>query len=290
MARLLNGFEPDASWGSSLVNTFMGWATPASPPPPRKCNGKFRPLPTNDDLCTSLAGLSVTNNHPYAPLELRSLFPVIPQTPILCPSMPPTSQSSDPAVASMRYRTISPPLQSSPAVGRTDFLSASSSLNDAGLSPRAAQRLNRHRLCPNRARRRPVYRPLDEAETADPLVQEPYDPLQELEPLTWLDGFRLQLRGEQSSKWKFKNWRHGNRDMRRERSRSHDMGGSTHAAKGATRRTMGRASRKVRAMPDRALQSYRRLQIRRAKNKLQWLRKNGFLSDQERMLTQDLRG
>jgi len=65
---------------------------------------------------------------------------------------------------------------------------------------------------------------------------------------------------------------------------------SIHAAKGATSRGVGRACRKVKAMPNTAIGSYKRLQIKRAKNKLQWLRKNGFLSDQERMLTRDLRG
>jgi hypothetical protein len=58
----------------------------------------------------------------------------------------------------------------------------------------------------------------------------------------------------------------------------------------ALRRNVNRASRKVNDIPDTAMRTYKRWQIRRAKNELRWLRKNGFLSDQERMLMRELRG
>jgi hypothetical protein len=310
MARLLNAFEPDASWGSSLMNTFTEWTSPVTPAPASESKYGFRQI-DDSNLCVSLASLSVTNHNPYVPLELHSLFPVLPQTPLAYPRTGSPSWTTCPAPTPAQYQTTSPPLQSDAAVGRSDFLNEGSSPRDVA-SPPAVEGLDRRRPRPNRSRipvyhaqspvyrpRSHVYRPVNEAESADqppqysaidPMTPESHLPLSEADPVTWRHSLRPRRANRPFLRWSFASWRSSRRRVNKNRTGPSSIRASVHTAKVAIAKNMESASRKVKDVPKAASRTQKQWQITRAKNKLQWLRRNGFLSDQERMLTRELKG
>ncbi|KAF2677173.1 hypothetical protein K458DRAFT_396254 [Lentithecium fluviatile CBS 122367] len=320
--------DSDTLWGSTLVNTFMGWPPTAPPPPHRDIQfGTPRDLVVGgNELCSSLAGLSLTPHRPHSHLELPSHLPIQPPPPFSHPRT--THNTSEPAVhpppfsppslfsSPRAIRTtatpaqplrISAPLQSSVGAGRSDFLIPASSPSDSTTSSRNMHRINRRRLRLYRSRRTVVYRPLDRAEIADPPpAYAAIDPLQpkpklrsyprESERVNWRDGFRFHWQGlglgKLNMNWNLRYFRNGYRRLDRgfKITEARGFRESVRRVKNGLGRNVGKAKGMVGDVSGAAPREWKRWRIVRARRKLGWLKRNGFLSDQERVLVRELRG
>jgi hypothetical protein len=290
---------PDSTWGTSLIETFMGWtSTPTVPPlspPSSNSRGKFRDVVIGEDeLSICLESLSVTQRHPYTPLELPS--------PLTTPVTPMDSLSGRPALMPTHSPSTTPLQPGLQTTGRNNLSPVSPATQETHTIPglQTPQRPNRRRLRPHRHL---IHRPWNRQEVVDPPpVYSAIDPLHAPRPLpswtrpervTWRDGFRLRFhRADRVVPRKSRGNGTWCRDFQRgeEENEFVDVRTSVREVRGPVERGLDRVERGVRDVPRKALRTYNRWQILRAKGKLQWLRRNGFLSDQERMLTRELRG
>ncbi|KAF1950778.1 hypothetical protein CC80DRAFT_509357 [Byssothecium circinans] len=291
--------ELDSSWGTSMTSLFTSWPS-HSIQSHRHAAAKRRRLnlaqiPTTameDDLCISIAGITLANR----------VTPQEDQQPELItrPSTPVPSPSSSPMpAASTQYRRLRE-AERARARERSNALAAATS-GDRGFEARQEiissieQRTRGQQI--RRQRRVQVYRPVREEQQADPppryTTQDPYPLL----PLTTSTpslptlpdiadeetrtgcriGYRRRLAkvkdfGRKATKAVE---RIANPDLSRQRRRWHRMGP----------RGVGHRER-MRAVVERV---QKRWNIRRAKKKVVWLRKNGFLNGQERMLLGEVR-
>jgi hypothetical protein len=311
MARLLNAFEPDASWATSLVNTFMGWgSTPTNPSPSyAKEASPARNSHDSDDLCRALNTLSMTETHPAN----RPHAPVAnPPPPFHLPLMPfdyryPATHvvPEDPPRANVMSQRLPLPID---PFGRTDFFRHEYLRrgNDPSVL-RGNPSFNRRRhvygrrvTVPAPDRRRPrarhVRRPSVRLSLSEGNIVGPPPAYSAIDPLD--ENLRLQDQSLEAygwsapersrSKWRLWEWRKGRRERRADRATG--LRGNVKAAHAVVGGKMDRGIRKVRNIPRSARRAQQQWHIQRAKKKLMWLRTNGFLSDQERMLTQELRG
>lgn len=314
MASLLEPLEPDLDWGPNMTDAFLSLPFDPRDERVRGINhGKHRSDATEGDLCSSLATLRVAPERPCSPSNLPSLpEPPVPTVNSLFSRRETYErQIQTPNLASPLR--ISPPLQSSTPIVRSDFLGAGIRVVDYApqvstqshdqyqpqvSTPLPAHRLTRRRPRPHRYRSRvATYRPVDKAESEDlpPPYAEEVEPRFQLPPIPWYDveigSYRRfgrhesALTGSGAEAPSAMGSNEGRGDVS---SRTHPRIMTDRVVK--VKVGVGEAKKRIRDMPKALQRALKRWRITRAKKKLRWLQRNGFLNDQERMLTRELSG